>query len=78
MLRCLRDLKIRGKLLAVVLPLVLLPVLGVGLIVGYVSKQEAYSGITQVTRSDLEHMTEFTLDSVSYTHLCVGVTQLDL
>ncbi|MFZ1491949.1 MAG: cache domain-containing protein [Candidatus Competibacter denitrificans] len=62
MLRCLRDLKIRGKLLAVVLPLVLLPVLGVGLIVGYVSKQEAYSGITQVTRSDLEHMTEFTLD----------------
>jgi two-component system NtrC family sensor kinase len=46
----------------VVLPLVLLPVLGVGLIVGYVSKQEAYSGITQVTRADLEHMAEFTLD----------------
>lgn len=62
MLHFLRDLKIRGKLLAVVLPLVLLPVLGAGLIVGYVSKQEAYTGITQVTRNDLEHMAEFTLD----------------
>lgn len=62
MFRFPRDLKIRGKLLAVVLPLVLLPVLGVGLIVGYVSKREAYSGITQVTRGDLEHMAEFTLD----------------
>lgn len=61
-LRFMRDLKIRGKLLAVVLPLVLLPVLGVGLVVGYVSKREAYSGITQVTRADLEHMTAFTLD----------------
>ncbi|MBS1221064.1 MAG: histidine kinase [Proteobacteria bacterium] len=62
MLRFLRDLKIRGKLLAVVLPLVLLPVLSVGVIVGYVSEQQAYLGITQATRADLEHMTQFTLD----------------
>lgn len=57
-----KDMKIRGKLLAVVLPLVLLPLLGVGLIVGYVSRQQAHLGITQVTRADLEHMTQFTLD----------------
>ena len=62
MRRVLRDLKIRGKLIAVVLPLVLLPVLSVGVIVGYVSEQQAYVGITQATRSDLEHMAQFTLD----------------
>ncbi|MFZ1640595.1 MAG: cache domain-containing protein [Candidatus Contendobacter sp.] len=62
MLRFMRDLKIREKLLAAVVPLVLLPVLSVGVIVGYVSEQQAYLGITQATRSDLEHMTQFTLD----------------
>lgn len=62
MLRFARDLKIRGKLLAVVLPLVLLPVLVIGVIVGYVSEQQAYRGITQAIRADLEHMTQFTLD----------------
>lgn len=62
MLRFMRDLKIRGKLLAVVLPLVLLPVLSIGVIVGYVSEQQAYQGITQAIRADLEHMTQFTLD----------------
>ncbi len=62
MLRFLRDLKIRGKLLAVVLPLVLLPVVSLGVIVGYVSEQQAHVGITQATRADLEHMAQFTLD----------------
>lgn len=57
-----RNLKIRGKLLAVVLPLVLVPILCVGLIVGYVSEQQAAQGITQASRADLEHMTQFTLD----------------
>lgn len=68
MLRFMRDLKIREKLLAVVLPLVLLPVLGVGLIAGYVSKQQAYLGITQATRADLEHMAQFTLDLLNSHH----------
>lgn len=68
MLRFLCDLKIRGKLLAVVLPLVLFPVLGVGIVVGYVSKQQAYLGITQATRADLEHMTQFTLDLLNAHH----------
>ncbi len=68
MLRFLRDLKIRGKLLAVVLPLVLFPVLGVGIVVGYVSKQQAYLGITQATRADLEHMAQFTLDLLNAHH----------
>ena len=42
MLRFMRDLKIRSKLLVAVLPLVLLPVLSIGVIVGYLSKQQAY------------------------------------
>ncbi|MFZ1828759.1 MAG: cache domain-containing protein [Candidatus Competibacteraceae bacterium] len=62
MLRFMRDLKIRSKLLAVVLPLVLLPVLVMGVIVGYMAQQQAHLGITQATRADLEHMTYFTLD----------------
>jgi two-component system NtrC family sensor kinase len=57
----LRNLKIRGKLLAVVLLLVVIPILTVGLIAGYVSKQQAYLDITQASRADLEHMTQFTL-----------------
>ena len=61
-------MKIRGKLLTVVLPLVLLPLLGVGLIVGYVSRKQTYLGITQVTRADLEHMTQFTLDLLNAHH----------
>ncbi len=57
-----RNLKIRWKLLAVVLPLVVVPVLMVGVIVGYVSKQQAYLGMTQTSKADLEHMANFTLD----------------
>ena len=57
-----RNLKIRWKLLAVVLPLVVLPILIVGGIVGYVSKQQAYRGITQTSEADLEHMSQFAID----------------
>lgn len=77
MLRFIRDLKIRGKLLVVVLPLVLLPVLSVGLIVGYVSEQQAYQGITQAIRADLEHMTQFALDLLNAHHQQFEVYQED-
>ncbi len=66
--RLIGGMKIRNKLLIVVLPLVLSPMLGVGVIVGYVSKQQAYLGITEVTRADLEHMTQFTLDLLNVHH----------
>lgn len=61
-LRFLRNLKIRGKLLAVVLPVVVIPVLSIGIIVGYVSEEQAYLGITQASTADLDHMAQFTLD----------------
>ncbi len=58
----LNNLKIRWKLLIAILPLVLIPLLSVGLIVGYVAKNQAHLGITQASRVDLEHMADFTLD----------------
>jgi len=57
-----RNLKIRWKLLAVVLPLVIIPIVIVGFIVGSVAKQQAYLGITETSKADLAHMAEFTLD----------------
>ncbi|MEE4378303.1 MAG: cache domain-containing protein [Candidatus Competibacteraceae bacterium] len=56
------NLRIRWKLLAVVLPLVIIPILFVGVIVGNVSKHQAYLGITQTSKADLDHMAQFTLD----------------
>ncbi len=61
-MRLLRNLKIRWKLLAVVLPLVMVPIFSVGVVVGYVAQQQAYLGITQTSAADLEHMAQFTLD----------------
>ncbi len=77
MLRFMRDLKIRSKLLVAVLPLVLLPVLSIGVIVGYLSKQQAYLGITEAIRADLEHMSQFTLDLLNAHHQQFGLYQED-
>lgn len=48
--------------MAVVLPLVMVPIFSVGVVVGYVAQQQAYLGITQTSAADLEHMAQFTLD----------------
>ncbi|WP_282753764.1 sensor histidine kinase [Desulfuromonas thiophila] len=53
-------LKLRWKLLVVVLPLVLLPLLLVGSVVSYRSVELARQAINQVSRDDLEHMASFT------------------
>lgn len=58
----LNKLKLRGKLLVMVLPLVLLSILIVGLVVGYIANQQAYLGITRTSKDDLDHMTSFSLD----------------
>jgi two-component system NtrC family sensor kinase len=56
----LSRLSLRWKLLGVVLPLIIIPVLGS--ITGYIANQQAYLGITQTSKDDLEHMTSFTID----------------
>ena len=57
-----KNLSLRGKLLCVVLPLVIIPILLVGSVTGYIANHQAYLGITQTSKADLEHMTSFTLD----------------
>jgi two-component system NtrC family sensor kinase len=49
-----RKLKIRGKLLAVVLSLVVVPVLVAGIIGGFVSKRQACLGLTETRQADPE------------------------
>jgi len=56
------DLKIRWKLLVVVLPLVILPLFVVGAVVGYISYEQAYRGVTQASKDDLDHMARFSID----------------
>jgi len=56
------NLKIRWKMTVVVLPLVLIPIIVVGTVVGWIAYQQAYLGITQTSKDDLDHLAAFTVD----------------
>ena len=56
------NLKLRWKMVALVLPLVITPIFIVGGVIGYISTKQAYLGITQTSKDDLEHMAGFTVD----------------
>jgi len=56
------NLKIRWKMTVVVLPLVLVPIIVVGTVVGWIAYQQAYLGITQTSKDDLDHLAAFTID----------------
>ena len=56
------SLKIRWKMTVVVLPLVLVPIIVVGTVVGWIAYQQAYLGITQTSKDDLDHLAAFTVD----------------
>ncbi|GAB7027587.1 cache domain-containing protein [Geotalea toluenoxydans] len=62
------NLRLRWKLLVVVLPLVVIPIFLVGGVIGYISTQQAYLGITQTSKADLEHMASFTIDLLKSHH----------
>lgn len=68
-----RNLKIKWKILVLVLPLVVLPIIAVGNIIGYVATRQAYRGITETSMADLDHMTVFTRDLLSTYHEQFGV-----
>ncbi len=55
------NLKIKWKILALVLPLVITPIILVASVVGYVANMQAYRGITETSESDLDHMAQFTI-----------------
>jgi two-component system, NtrC family, sensor kinase len=57
-----KNLKLRWKMVALVLPLVIIPIFIVGGVIGYISTKQAYLGITQTSKDDLQHMAGFTVD----------------
>ncbi len=59
-----RHLQLRWKLLIMVMPLVLLPLLLIAIVVSNISIGLAYEGITHATMDDLEHMGDFSLDLI--------------
>lgn len=60
--RYLKNLKLRWKLLALVLPLVIVPIFIVAGVIGYIANQQAYLGVIQASKDDLQHTTSFTID----------------
>ncbi len=56
------NMRLRGKILCLVLPLVILPLFIIGGVIGVIATQQAYRGITQTSEDDLDHMAHFTID----------------
>ncbi|GAW65730.1 histidine kinase [Geoanaerobacter pelophilus] len=59
------KLKLRWKMVVLVLPLVIIPIFLVGGVIGYISTKQAYLGITQTSKDDLQHMAGFTVDMLN-------------
>jgi len=61
-IKLLNKLKLRWKLLSLVLPLVIVPIITVAAMIGYIANHQAYLGVTQTSKDDLQHMASFTMD----------------
>lgn len=66
--RFLSNLKIRWKMLVIILPLIIVPIFLLGAIIGYVATRQAYEGLSEVSRADLDHMAGFTLNLLDSHH----------
>ncbi|MEJ2201802.1 MAG: cache domain-containing protein, partial [Desulfuromonadaceae bacterium] len=66
--KILNRLKLRGKIICLVLPLVILPIFLIGGLIGILANQQAYRGITQTSEDDLDHMAKFTIDLLDSHH----------
>ncbi len=64
----LNRLKLRWKLLTLVLPLVIVPIVVVAGVIGYIANRQAYLGVTQASKDDLQHMASFTIDLLNSHH----------
>ncbi|HKJ65183.1 MAG TPA: cache domain-containing protein, partial [Desulfopila sp.] len=60
----LRHLQLRWKLLVMVMPLVLVPLVLVAFFISNTSMELAYEGLTRAGRDDLRHMGAFSLDLI--------------
>lgn len=57
-----KNLKIRWKILLIVLPLTILPIIIVSNIIGFVAYKQAYKSIYSISRDNLDNIANFTLD----------------
>jgi two-component system NtrC family sensor kinase len=64
----LKKLRLRGKLLAFVLPLVIVPIFIVAGVIGYIANQQAYRGITKTSKDDMQHLSAFCIDLLNSHH----------
>jgi len=64
----LNKMKLRWKMLALVLPIVIIPIFVVGTVIGYISNHHAYLGMTRTSKDDLAHMAGFTIDLLQSHH----------
>ena len=64
-------------MMVLVLPLVIIPIFVVGGVIGYISTKQAYLGITQTSKDDLEHMAGFTVDLLNSHYQQFQVYQQD-
>jgi len=62
MMEFLSKFRLRWKLLALVLPLVIGPIFIVAGVIGSIANHQAYLGVTQTSKDDLRHITAFTID----------------
>lgn len=73
----LNKLKLRGKLLTLVLPLVIIPIFVVAGVIGLIATQQAYLGITKTSKDDLQHLSSFCIDLLNSHHQQFQVYKLD-
>lgn len=62
------NLKLRWKMLVVVMPQVVIPIVVVAILVGLIASRQAYLGITKTSKDDLQHMAIFTTDLLNAHH----------
>ena len=69
MRRFFNKFKLRWKLLALVLPLIIVPIFIVAAMIGYIANHQAYLGVTKTSKDDLQHMASFAIDLFESHHL---------
>ncbi|MDD2540664.1 MAG: cache domain-containing protein, partial [Desulfuromonadaceae bacterium] len=71
------KLKLRGKLLVLVLPLVIIPIFVVSAVIGLIANQQAYRGVTKTSKDDLQHLSSFCIDLLNSHYQQFQVYKLD-
>jgi two-component system NtrC family sensor kinase len=64
-------------LLALVLPLVIIPIFVVAAVIGLIANQQAYLGITKTSKDDLQHLSSFCIDLLNSHYQQFQVYKLD-